>query len=215
MPSAGEPGAGNGGENPGAGAAGGGGASGNEPTGNEPEGGSPIETGGAASEPGGQTSVPEVEPLDALLADYENWARRTEQPVAASAEIFGLCRLPGLAESAFVASEHGAMLLLDWLNAGARAGFDAQGSTAFVAGSAIVKEKLAYREGEAEPVLVAIGLMRKRESGFAPEHGDWEFGYWEEEPGLLQGPEASSYCAGCHASSPTDFVFMDDSWRYR
>jgi hypothetical protein len=155
-----------------------------------------------------------IDPLEMLLSQYRDWQPLTAQPVNVSAEIFVLCRSPTLAENAFVETEHGqSRMLMDWLNPAARDGFDALGARDFAVGSAIVKEKLAYREGVAEPVLVAIGIMLKHEPGFDSEHGDWEFGYWEEEPGLIDGPDQSAYCADCHASSPTDFVFLDDSWR--
>jgi hypothetical protein len=167
-------------------------------------------------EAGPVTEVPAastpVDPLEMLLSEYRNWQPFTAEPINVSAEIFSLCRSPTLAENAFVDTEHGQHMLMDWLNPGARAGFEALGTRDFAPGSAIVKEKLDYRPN-AEPLLVAIGIMLKHEPGFDPEHGDWEFGYWEEEPGLIDGPDQSAYCADCHASSPTDFVFLDDSWR--
>jgi hypothetical protein len=155
-----------------------------------------------------------VEPLEALLSQYREWQPRTPTPVNVSSDIFTLCRSPTLAENAFVDTEHGqGRMLMDWLNPTARAGFEAPGDQGFAPGAAIVKEKLSYRDGVAEPVLVAIGIMLKHEPGFDSEHGDWEFAYWEEAPGLIASPDQSAYCAACHASSLTDFVFLDDSWR--
>ena len=154
------------------------------------------------------------DPMETLLSEYRDWQPRTDAPINVSSDIFTLCRAPTLAENAFTDSEHGQdLMLMDWLNPAARAGFEALGEQAFAAGAAIVKEKLAYRAGSVEPVLVAIGMMLKHEPGFDTEHGDWEFAYWEESPGLIDGPDQSAYCADCHASSPTDFVFLDDSWR--
>jgi len=156
--------------------------------------------------------------IEALLSEYRAWRPSTAAPVSVSDSIFSLCRSPSLAELAFVDSEHGAeqgkrRMLLDWLNPAARAGFESLGAQGFAPGAAIVKEKLVYLAGVPEPVLVAIGVMLKHEPGFDGEHGDWEFAYWEPKPGLLDGPAESAYCAGCHASSPTDFVYLDDSWR--
>jgi Cytochrome P460 len=149
-----------------------------------------------------------------LLSEYRGWQPRTDAPVNVSSDIFTLCRSPTLTEDAFVESEHGqSRMLMDWLNPAARAGFEALGARGFAPGAAIVKEKLSYRQGAAEPELVAIGVMVKHEPGFASEHGDWEFAYWEEAPGLIDGPDQSAYCAGCHASASTDFVFLDDGWR--
>jgi hypothetical protein len=162
----------------------------------------------------GMTSNMPVSVLEGFFTQYHDWHPRTATPVNVSSEIFTLCRSPTLSEDAFVESEHGdGRMLMDWLNSIARAGFEALGDEGFAPGAAIVKEKLIYREGSPEPELVAIGIMLKHEPGFDSELGDWEFAYWEEEPGLIDGPEQSTYCGGCHASSPTDFVFLDDSWR--
>ncbi|MEO8179065.1 MAG: cytochrome P460 family protein [Deltaproteobacteria bacterium] len=165
-----------------------------------------------------QTSNAPPSAIEALLSEYRTWRPSTASPVNVSDAIFSLCRAPSLAELAFVDSEHGAeqgkrRMLLDWLNPAARAGFESLDAQGFAPGAAIVKEKLVYLAGAPEPVLVAIGVMLKHEPGFDREQGDWEFAYWEPEPGLLEGRDESTYCAGCHASSPTDFVYLDDSWR--
>jgi len=167
--------------------------------------------GGAEEDP---TATTPNGPMQTLLTEYRGWQPRTDAPINVSADIFTLCRSPTLAENAFTESEHGeSRMLMDWLNSAAHAGFESLGDSGFAPGAAIVKEKLSYRAGGVAPELVAIGIMLKHEPGFDSENGDWEFAYWEEEPGLIDGPDQSAYCAGCHASSPTDFVFLDDSWR--
>ncbi len=197
-----------GGDDPGrpveAGSASGAGGESNQATG--------AESGGAAVEAGPPPTPPDG-PMETLLSEYRDWQPRTGAPINVSSDIFALCRSPSLAENAFVDSEHGqSRMLMDWLNPAARAGFESLDDAGFAPGAAIVKEKLSYSAGGG-PELVAIGLMLKHEPGFASENGDWEFAYWEAAPGLIDGPDQSAYCAGCHASSPTDFVFLDDSWR--
>jgi hypothetical protein len=115
-----------------------------------------------------------------------------------------------LPEQAFVDSEHGGLYLLDWLNAGAQQGYE-QKSKPFPVGAVIVKEKLSTKGGGF--TLAALGIMIKHAPGFDTAHGDWEFGYWEPESGMLSGQAESAYCGGCHASSSSDFVFLDSSWR--
>jgi len=154
-----------------------------------------------------------VSKLEAIISSYRGWQPHTAEPIGVSSEIFTLCRLPTLAENEFTDSEHGGQrLLMDWLNPRAHSGF-AQGAVPFAPGAAIVKEKLVRRADVAGLSLVALGIMLKHTPGFDPEHGDWEFGYWEEAPGLMVGATQSAYCAECHAGSPTDFVFLDASWR--
>jgi hypothetical protein len=72
-----------------------------------------------------------------------------------------------------------------------------------------VKEKYAeLPDNEAD--LVAIGLMIKREPGFNPARGDWDYAYFEPELGIVQTEEQSAYCAGCHSgASATDQVYVD------
>lgn len=150
--------------------------------------------------------------LEEARQRYKAFAQRTFEPEPISAEIFSLCRAPTAAEQAFAESVHGKELyLLDWLNEGAEARYAELGSAPFPVGAAIVKEKLV-RSGTSYDVA-ALGIMIKRAPGFDAAHGDWEFGYWEPKTGLVAGESETTYCGACHASSSTDFVFLDDSWR--
>ena len=76
-----------------------------------------------------------------------------------------------------------------------------------------MKEKLRFT-GDDEFTVMALGLMIKRGAGFDPANGDWKFGYWESASGLSSGDEPAQHCGGCHASSKTDHVFVDTSWRF-
>ena len=71
----------------------------------------------------------------------------------------------------------------------------------FPVGSVVVKEKLD-RDG----VVIGIGGMRKRESGFNSAHGDWEFFYTDARTGFQIG--GLQHCAECHAAAKaSDYVF--------
>jgi len=161
---------------------------------------------------GASGSAPAGPTLQEAMQQYKTWTKRQAEPRAISAEIFALCRAPSAAETAFVDSVHGKSLaLLDWLNEPAVRGFTAGGKPAFPVGAAIVKQKLVGTGADAR--VAALGLMVKRQAGFDPAHGDWEFGYWEEAPGLASGAAVANACGGCHASSASDFVFVDQGWR--
>jgi hypothetical protein len=150
--------------------------------------------------------------LAELMEQYRSWSPRQAMPQSISTQIFTLCRLPTSAEQMFTESEHGEYRYLqDWLNPAAEETFESK-DTPFPVGAAIVKEKLLHADAGAIAV-VARGLMIKRAPGFDPEHGDWEFGYWEPDAGLASGRETARPCGGCHAGAPTDFVFLDQSWR--
>lgn len=159
------------------------------------EGGSPVETG----------DIPSV---SQIMDIYRTWEPQTAEPVPISSYIFGLCRLPTLREQEFAESEHGdERYLQDWANAEAVAGIARLGTPPFAPGSVIVKEK--YVASATGPELVAIAMMIKREQGFAPARGDWDYAYYEPELGTIQTAEQSEYCSGCHAAAAeTDFVFV-------
>jgi hypothetical protein len=148
--------------------------------------------------------------LESAMRDYRSWKQRSSEPQSISSEILALCRLPSSSEQKFTESEHGmGLYLMDWLNAGAQAGFAAQ---PFPRGAAIVKEKLRH-DASGKLERIALGIMVKREAGFDPAHNDWSFGYWQAEDGLRSGAEATAHCGGCHAGSKTDYVFVDMQWR--
>lgn len=161
--------------------------------------------GGSAAEPSAVPTVSEI------MDSYRTWEPQTPEPMPISSYIFGLCRLPTLAEQEFAESEHGReRYLQNWVNAEALAGIARRGAPPFAPGSVIVKEKYVPSGAELELELVAIAMMIKREPGFAPAHGDWDYAYYEPELGMIQTEEQSDYCSGCHvAVSSTDFVFVD------
>ena len=169
--------------------------------------------GSSAAGSGGEPAAPAGLSFEAAMQAYTTWTRETAEPQSISAQIASLCRAPSAAELAFEASEHGKNLYLqDWLNPAAVRGRDAAGKTPFAVGAAIVKQKLAPG-ADGKLAVVALGIMIKREPGFDAAHGDWAFGYWEAVLGLKAGPSEARHCGGCHASSVSDYVFLDQRWR--
>jgi hypothetical protein len=75
----------------------------------------------------------------------------------------------------------------------------------FPQGSIIVREKLET-ETSATPALLSV--MIKREKGFSPGNGDWEYIVADEADGKLQMLERKIDCTGCHSSQiEHDYVF--------
>jgi hypothetical protein len=149
-----------------------------------------------------------------MLETYTSWSALSDHAVDISAEIFGLCRLPTSAETAFATSVHGKHALRDFANESALAGIQAHGAGGFAVGSAIVKEKYAQDAASGNLVLAALGAMVKRPSGFDSSAGDWDFVYWTRADGTTHGGAELATCASCHASqSAVDYVFLDEAWR--
>ena len=169
--------------------------------------------GGASGEAGqGGASPSGIPNVAAIMAQYKSsYTPQTEMPEPVSAYIFGLCRLPTLPEQEFAESNHGdSRYLQDWANDLAVEGIARRGEPAFTPGAIIVKEKYVPAPSTAGFELAALGFMIKREPGFAPSHGDWEYAYWEPQLGVVSTTEQSSYCAGCHVgAAETDSIYVD------
>ena len=76
------------------------------------------------------------------------------------------------------------------------------------AGTVVVKEK--YPEYSPNTPPVAVAAMVKREPGYDPENGDWEYAYeqrWPEaERKVVRGKLRS--CIDCHQGArDTDYLF--------
>jgi hypothetical protein len=73
--------------------------------------------------------------------------------------------------------------------------------------SVIVKEK--------QPREFGVGGMIKRPAGYDPDHGDWEYFYFDDDPAKLESGKLTS-CAQCHhRAAGKDYVFGDWSARSR
>lgn len=75
----------------------------------------------------------------------------------------------------------------------------------YPAGSIIVRERFISTEGQGPNTVIA---MVKRENGFSPETGDWEFLVFDGPSLGVQSRETVGSCATCHlGSKATDWVF--------
>ncbi len=88
-------------------------------------------------------------------------------------------------------------------------------NTAYPVGAVVVKEKqlqeiLPFTTAEGDGVNGGVGGMIKRDTGFDPEHGDWEYFYFESRDTIDSGRIVS--CVNCHSKAAgTDYVF--GSWQ--
>ena len=76
----------------------------------------------------------------------------------------------------------------------------------FPIGATIVREKL-LSERQLTPEVLAV--MIKREKGFNPEAGDWEFLLVNGHANRIEKRQKQGECLACHSiASNTDFVFI-------
>ena len=75
----------------------------------------------------------------------------------------------------------------------------------FPVGSVIVKEKLSDRSSQTPELLT---VMLKREPGFNPESGDWEFMVLDGAGTKVIDRGKLENCQGCHSAKPeTSYTF--------
>jgi hypothetical protein len=73
-------------------------------------------------------------------------------------------------------------------------------------GAVVVKEK--YADELASGPLYAYAVMVKREAGYYPEGGDWEYEYVTLVPERKVARGQLTDCAACHASAKDrDYLF--------
>jgi len=147
--------------------------------------------------------------IDKVIAEYKNWTPLMSVPKGVSGSLYTLCRAPMQDEDAFLASPHVSHFINVRVNDVALATMKQETKPetkmVFPVGSVIVKEKLVEK-ADAKPE--ALGIMIKREKGFNPDGGDWEYVYWKKTGEIFRGPEQTKHCQTCHvAKRNTDSVF--------
>jgi len=143
-------------------------------------------------------------------ADFANWPRITERPVQVGPELWADCRGPTPEETAArnaAATRHGPHVeyaIVVRVSPGAIAAFR-QGRQLPV-GAVVVKEK--YMDRLASGPMQAYAVMVKREAGYDPGGGDWEYAYVRLAPEREVSRGRLAECAGCHASArDRDYLF--------
>lgn len=143
--------------------------------------------------------------LDTLTEQYKTLELVTPDPYFISPEVWLSCMAPNPLEEALLQSEHAGVAVRLYASEEAFTILQEGEGRNFPTGSIIVKEKLLNPD-DTEPT--ALGMMIKREAGFDPNAGDWEFAYWIQDGGFIEGNEALSNCVQCHhEQTTTDMVF--------
>lgn len=137
------------------------------------------------------------------LSFYRDFTRLTRQPHLVSPVTAALCTIPSAAategEKQRLGPHYQARVHV-YANPVAMPAVTSH-LTAFPIGSVIVKEKL-MDDGK----VSGVGGMIKREAGYSPKDGDWEYFYYGEPREFASG--RIDGCIGCHRlAKTTDFVY--------
>lgn len=143
--------------------------------------------------------------IQAIVDDYREWTAVNTLPRRVADYIYLLCMLPSDEQYLAAESLHGPFFVRVYVN---DAGIDLilnDPDPIYPAGTVIVKEKLTDVEAESADHL---GIMIKREAGFNPDGGDWEYVYWENGDVFLAPTDDMGHCQDCHyAEAEDDSVF--------
>ena len=145
----------------------------------------------------------------AQLQDTNVWNKVNAEPYRTTGAVDFLCGMhigkPSKPERK--KNPHEATFITVYVNNIGRDAMFAKEAQTFPQGSLIVKEKINSRlEGSNKPVLYTI--MRKREPGFNPKVGDWEFAVVGPNGKDIQGIGKLANCQSCHKPKrDSDFVF--------
>lgn len=144
----------------------------------------------------------------ATLKDKTLWTQVNTEPYRLSVSVDALCRMPTARdyESERKQNPHAASYITVYVNNIGREAMFAKEIQRFPEGSVIVKQKIGnYSEGR-KPLLYTI--MRKREAGYNPSVGDWEFAVIGPNGTELQAIGKLDNCQGCHQGKrDSDHVF--------
>ena len=141
----------------------------------------------------------------ATLKNGASWTQVNAEPYQITPAVAALCApAPGL-ESKKTIDPHLGSYITVYVNKLGRDAMFAK-DVRFPEGSVIVKQKFTTQSRTSKPVLYT--LMKKRERGYNPEVGDWEFSIVGPDGKQVQAIGKLENCESCHrGKSDTDFVF--------
>jgi hypothetical protein len=138
------------------------------------------------------------------VAGYQNWTKVNDQPYLMWSNVAMLCKAPTKNDYEFEKSVHANKYVNVYVNPVGRAEMLTKKNPKFPAGTVIVKEKLSSKEST-EPELLTV--MIKREKGFNPEVGDWEFMTLDGAAAEVTSKGKLESCRSCHLNhAANDYV---------
>jgi hypothetical protein len=164
-----------------------------------------------------ETPAPPPEPKppaahpNGFPVDYSKWDSLTEKPVVTNARAMLDCRAPvpfklnadGTSPEGVNSPHH--IPALKYFASPDQLKAVKEGKAPYPVGTTVVKEKLHSEDAKGP---FAVAAMIKREKGYDPDHGDWEYVYTTlgEKPETQRGKLAS--CIQCHRiKKEEDYLF--------
>ncbi|MBS1793526.1 MAG: cytochrome P460 family protein [Acidobacteria bacterium] len=157
-----------------------------------------------------QTRRPEPTPEKTLadareVAGYKNWTKVNDKPQYMASKVAVMCASPTQSQLDRDAKDpHKDKFINVYVNDTGKTEMLTKKSPQFPAGTVIVKEKLPAADSTTPELLT---VMIKRDKGFNPEVGDWEFMTVDGTGTKITARGQLENCRECHLDySKTDFV---------
>ncbi|HEX4613520.1 MAG TPA: cytochrome P460 family protein [Urbifossiella sp.] len=150
--------------------------------------------------------TPAPEPALPEPAAFAAWPRVTDRPVPVHAAFWAWCREPTPDEKAALEKHgpHGGGFIVVRVSPEAIEAF--RDGRPLPVGAIVIKEK--YADEAAAGPLLGYTVMLKREVGYAPDGGDWEYADISLAAEGRESRGRLATCAGCHASErDRDYLF--------
>ena len=144
-------------------------------------------------------------PGSEMIAGYRHWTRVNPEPTLVVAQNAAACAMLVSSPTAAPGSPHGPdKYITVYVNDIGRHAMLEEESPHFPQGSIVIKEKLTTAKST-KPELLTV--MLKRESGFNPESGDWEYLVFDGSGQSIQQRGKLENCQTCHKlDESTDYI---------
>jgi hypothetical protein len=146
---------------------------------------------------------PQPVPQTGEEIEFSDWPTATDRPVNVFPQVARMCAAPSSAREIWAQGggpkRHGPHFkhwIVVRVNPGALEAFKA-GDSPVPVGTVVVKEK--HTKPRAEEPAAEYGAMIKREPGYDPQNGDWEYLYVVRRPEKQVARGRLSSCVECHA----------------
>lgn len=142
----------------------------------------------------------QVDPDLVNLSKYRAWTLVNPEPVQMDAQTAVMCAMAQQRAQ----SIHSQKFISVFVNSEARDSMLTKLNPSFPVGSMVVKEKLATKDSKSPELLTA---MIKREKGYYPEGGDWEYLLLDGTASKIVERGKLDKCNSCHTMYKAhDFV---------
>lgn len=169
---------------------------------------------GCAPLPADEISVPVPAPENEgpsgseLIEGYRKWTRLNPEPAWLPSRLAILCFAPTARQLELdKVDPHRDKFITVYVNDLGKKPMTTQLNPNFPPGSIIVKEKLPAKDSSSPELLT---VMIKREAGYNPEHGDWEYMAVDGSGKEVKARGRLENCQGCHSTrKETGYVYRE------